>query len=90
MGKKIMIVGASFKDKGSQSTLFVVIDELRKRFEDCQIFFACNGEQFEETNYRFKKMSYTKQFQDMALGARLNIFNNISTDHYTRRYNEHI
>ena len=78
MGKKIMIVGASFKDKGSQSTLFVVIDELRKRFEDCQIFFACNGEQFEETNYRFKKMSYTKQFQDMALGARLNIFNNIS------------
>ena len=78
MGKKILVVVATFKDKGSQSMFFVVADELKKRFGDCQIYFACNGEQYNESNYIFKKLIYTKQQQDMLLGDRVNLLSNIT------------
>ena len=78
MGKKILVIGANFKDKGSQSKFFVVTDELKKRFGDCQIYYASEGDQYNEANYTFKKLIYTKQQQDMLLGDRVNILNNLS------------
>ena len=78
MGKKILVVGGSFKDKGSQSKLFVVTDVLKKRFGDCQIYFACNGEQYNEADYRFVKVPFTKQYQELVLGSRTSILTNIS------------
>ena len=67
MGKKIMIVGANFDDKGSQAKLYIVIDELRKRFSDCEIFYAHSGEQFDDALYRFRKILYTKKVQAQVL-----------------------
>ena len=67
MGKKIMIVGASFADKGSQAKLYVVIDELRKRFEDCQVYFAHNDEQLDGGLYRFGKFAFSKKVQSQVL-----------------------
>ena len=83
MGKKILVIGANFKDKGSQSKLFVVTDELKKRLGDCQIFFASDGDQYNESDYRFKKVIYTRQYQNTVLGNRTNIINNIA--HFIRK-----
>ena len=69
MGKKIMIVGANFADKGSQAKLYCVIDELRKRYEDCEIFYAHNDEQLDGGLYRFGKLSLTKKAQSQVLKA---------------------
>ncbi|HBZ03957.1 MAG TPA: hypothetical protein DEO83_09130 [Lachnospiraceae bacterium] len=69
MGKKIMIVGANFDDKGSQAKLFIVIDKLRQRYNDCEFFYAHNGEQFEDSYYRFSKILYTKKVQSQVLKA---------------------
>ena len=67
MGKKVMIVGANFNDKGSQAKLYSVIDELRKRFEDCEICYAHNDEQLDGALYRFGKVSLTKKAQSQVL-----------------------
>ena len=67
MGKKIMIVGANFADKGSQARLFVLIDELKKRLSDCEVYYAHNDEQLDDALYRFKKFSYTKKEQAQVL-----------------------
>lgn len=72
MGKKILIVGANFVNKGAQSMLFVSTDELKRRFPDCEVFFACNGETYKENNYTFKKILYTKQTQRIALDNKIN------------------
>ena len=69
MGKKIMIVGANFDDKGSQARLYNVIDELRKRFSDCEIYYAHNDEQLDAALYRFGKVSFTKKTQSQLLKA---------------------
>ena len=69
MGKKIMIVGANFNDKGAQAKLFIVIDELRKRFSDCEVFYAHNDERLDGALYRFGKISYTKKAQTQVLKA---------------------
>lgn len=69
MGKKIMIVGANFNDKGAQAKLFIVIDELRKRFSDCEVYYAHNDEQLDGALYRFGKISFTKKAQSQVLKA---------------------
>ena len=69
MGKKIMIVGANFNDKGAQAKLFIVIDELRKRFSDCEVYYAHNDEQLDGALYRFGKISFTKKTQSQVLKA---------------------
>ena len=64
-----MIVGANFEDKGSQAKLYVVVDELRKRFNDCEIYYAHNDEQLDGSLYRFGKISLTKKAQSQVLKA---------------------
>ena len=48
---KILIVGANFNNKGAQSMLFITMDELKKRFPDCEIFFGSLGENIDLSNY---------------------------------------
>ena len=67
MGKKVMIVGANFENKGSQAKLYSVINELRKRYSDCEIYYAHNDEQLDGTLYRFGKISFTKKAQAQLL-----------------------
>lgn len=38
MVKRVLIVGANFENKGSQSMLFITVDEIKKRISDCEIF----------------------------------------------------
>ena len=64
-----MIVGANFDDKGSQARLYNVIDELRKRFSDCEIYYEHNDEQLDAALYRFGKISFTKKTQAQLLKA---------------------
>ena len=77
MSKKVLVVGANFVNKGAQSMLFIVTDELRKRYKDCEVYFACNGEKYKEEDYCFKKLLYIKQCQDLALGEHVNHYANI-------------
>ena len=38
--KNILITGANFGNKGAQSMLFITVDELRKKYGDCKIWFS--------------------------------------------------
>ena len=50
-----MIVGGNFVNKGAQAMTFVTIDELRKRFPDCEIHMYTNlNYRDNQKNYRFK------------------------------------
>ena len=69
MGKKIMVVGANFDNKGSQAKLYVVIDELRKRYSDCEVYYAHNDEQLDGALYRFGKIVFNKKAQSQVLKA---------------------
>lgn len=69
MAKKIMIVGANFNDKGSQAKLYAVINELRNRFSDCEVYYAHNDEQLDGSLYRFGKIAFTKKVQSQVLKA---------------------
>lgn len=77
MAKKVLIVGANFMNKGAQSMLFIVTAELKKRYHDCEVYFACNGERYEEKNYQFKRLLYTKQSQNLALGENVSHYMNL-------------
>ena len=67
MGKKILIVGANIEDKGSQAKLYIVVDKLRQKWEDCEIFYAHNGEQYDDSLCRFNKILYNKKVQAQVL-----------------------
>ena len=75
MIKKVLVVGANFVNKGAQSMLFTVTNEIKKRYSDCDVYFACNGEKYSENNYVFKRLLYTKLSQDLALGKHVNYIN---------------
>ncbi|MBO4863820.1 MAG: polysaccharide pyruvyl transferase family protein [Eubacterium sp.] len=67
MGKKIMIVGANFEDKGAQAKVYIIIDELKKRFGDCEVFYAHNDSQFDDALYRFNKIVLNRKVQSQVL-----------------------
>lgn len=67
MGKRILVVGSNFINKGAQSMLFIVTDEMMKRFPDAEVYFACNGEKYKEKDYKFIRLLYTNYSQDIAL-----------------------
>lgn len=67
--KNVLIVGANFQNKGAQSMLFVTTDEVKKRYPECNVYFGCNNEEYNENNYTFKKVKYTLQTQNYALGS---------------------
>ncbi|MGN0367683.1 MAG: polysaccharide pyruvyl transferase family protein [Wujia sp.] len=40
--KRFLITGADFRNKGGQSMLYITVDELRKRFPGCMIYYPTN------------------------------------------------
>lgn len=65
--KNVLIVGANFENKGAQSMLFVTVDELKKRIPECTVYFA-SYEAFDESKYAFKKVFYSEDAKNIALG----------------------
>ena len=62
MVKKVLITGANFINKGAQSMLFTVTKEIKNRYPDSEVYFACNREEYDEKNYSFKKLLYTMKW----------------------------
>ncbi len=56
--KKIIISGANFNNKGAQSMLFIVADEMRRRFPDCEISFL-SSEDIDLSNYRMRQLYFS-------------------------------
>ena len=55
-GNKVFLVsGASFKNKGAQSMLFVAVNEMRKRYPGCEIYFLPENSIKEYENERLDK-----------------------------------
>lgn len=53
--KVFLISGASFKNKGAQSMLFVAVNELRKKYPDSEIYFWPENSIMEYENERLEK-----------------------------------
>ena len=66
---KILIVGANFNNKGAQSMLDLTMDELKKRFPDCEIFFGSLGENIDLSNYRFDELFFPGRARTIAKGG---------------------
>lgn len=63
---KIMIVGGGFSNKGAQSMLLITVDELRKKFGECDIYFA-NEKPYAANKFRMKSLYYSKASKLFAL-----------------------
>ena len=48
--------------------LFFMVSELRKRYPECNIFFAL-WEEIDTTNYRFDMIKYKYRLKKIALGG---------------------
>lgn len=66
MSNKYMVVGANFFNKGAQSMLFITVDELKKRFPDCEVYFA-STDQFDDSIYNFGFIYYSPEARYIAL-----------------------
>lgn len=51
---KFLIVGSNFINKGAQSMLFVTVDQLRKRYPDCEIYMLSAFDYAEDQPYSFQ------------------------------------
>lgn len=69
MSKKILIVGANFKNKGAQSMLFITVDEIKKREKDCEIYFG-SVDQFDRQYYAFNQLYYSRNAEIVAIKDR--------------------
>lgn len=65
----ILITGAQLSNKGAQSMLFVVTDEMKKRFPDAEIYFATDKD-YDESIYKFHKFPMTKNGLAIAVGGK--------------------
>lgn len=50
--------------------LYVLTDEIKKISQDYEVYFGCNGEQYDETRFVFHKVLYTLRTQRIALASR--------------------
>lgn len=66
--KQFMITGANFINKGAQAMLFVTVDELRRRYPDCRIYFA-TSERISKDDYWFDTIKYTRGVKKVSLGG---------------------
>lgn len=73
--KNFLIVGANFNNKGAQSMLFVTVNELKKRFKDCNIYYAAVSK-YDEKKYSFLPFYYSEYSKEYALSK--NFFKRIT------------
>lgn len=66
--KKILISGANFRNKGAQSMLFVAVEELQRKFPDCEVYFGCLWEDSKVENAKFKQIAYAKEIRRILAG----------------------
>lgn len=64
----ILITGAQLANKGAESMLYIVTDEMKKRFPDAIIYFATNCD-YDESKYTFKKFFMSERGLDIAIGG---------------------
>lgn len=80
---KIIITGAQFANKGAQSMLFNVIDQLRKEYDDVNIYFlTLDGNKIEnEKDFRFNTIYgisfYQKYYESLFNRLYLIIFHSL-------------
>ncbi len=65
MNKNILIVGAFPGNRGSQSMLFIAVDEIKKRIKEAKIYFA--GTETDVDMYAFEQIFYSESAKDIAL-----------------------
>ena len=63
-----LVVGAGLRNKGAQSMLFITVDEIKKRFNNCTIYFA-SADSYDESQYAFKNLHYSDRGKIIALGG---------------------
>lgn len=63
-----MIIGGGFRNKGAMSMLLTMVSELRKRYDNCEIYFA-TGEKIDTKLYKFHKIKYTHGTKQIAIGG---------------------
>lgn len=63
---RILITGANYNNKGAQSMLFTAVDEMRKKFPGCDIFFATD-ETIDCSKMNMKTVFYTSDAQRIIL-----------------------
>ncbi len=66
MEKKVLVVGANFRNKGAQSMLFITVDEVKKRLQNCEVYFA-NAMAFNGEKYYFKDLFFSRPSKKIAL-----------------------
>lgn len=66
--QNVLVIGSNFNNKGAQAMLFVVTDELKKRFPKCNIFFGEN-EPYEQELFVFQPVQYCPAAAKFALGG---------------------
>lgn len=64
----ILITGAQLGNKGAESMLYITVDELRKRFPDCTLYFS-TVEKYNFDSYRFNCFRMTGRNVKLALGG---------------------
>lgn len=63
-----IIVGAQLENKGAESMLYITVDELRKRYPGCEIYFATTNE-YDLDKYKFHKLFYAKTRREISKGG---------------------
>lgn len=64
--KNILITGANFGNKGAQSMLFITVDELRKKYGECNIWFS-SYEIADVKNYKFEQIVLPVEIEKILL-----------------------
>jgi colanic acid/amylovoran biosynthesis protein len=75
MTTKVLITGANYNNKGAQSMLFIVIDEVKKRIPDCEIYFGCGLGDPKVEQALFKQICFSREGRYIALGGAQAVFN---------------
>ena len=70
--ESIVVVGAGFENRGAQAMLFSVMDAIRQRFPQCEVYVAFPGEiHGAEERYRAKVLPWTFAVKARLVGWRL-------------------
>ena len=63
---RIIITGTNYKNKGAQSMLFTAVNEMRKNFPACEIFFT-TSETIDCSEIKMQTIFYTAEIQKLLL-----------------------
>ena len=70
--KRVLVVGVNFSNKGAQSMLFTLTDEIKKRNPEAEVYYGCNYELYDEEQYGFNRLLYSLKTQKYALSPKIN------------------